>query len=162
MKRALLLALVLCSACAHGNTLFRRKSAVAAEARADSLYWSAVANLDPVNKSGTLDAAIANLDAYLASPVKLKHANEAAVMRTLARNSQQLARLEAALQQTRASAATDTMRTKAENKPRAEPDSNRRDEEMVKEIQRLKDELAKANEELERIKKRLAAPPTKP
>ena len=32
------------------------------------------------------------------------------------------------------------------------------DDEAVKEIQRLKDELAKANEELDRIKKRLAAP----
>jgi len=34
----------------------------------------------------------------------------------------------------------------------------RSDDEAVKEIQRLKDELAKANEELDRIKKRLAAP----
>jgi hypothetical protein len=158
VKRALLLALVLCSACAHGNTLFRRKSDVTAEARADSLYWSAVANLDPANKSGTLDAALSNLDAYLASPCNLKHRNEAAVLRSLTRNSQQLARLEAALQQTRAAAAVDTAKARGENKP--EPRA--RDEEMVKEIQRLKDELAKANEELERIKKRLAAPPSKP
>ena len=165
MRHALLVALLLSGACAHGNTLFRRKSDVTAEVRADSLYWSAVTNLDPMNKSGTLDAAIASLDAYLASPGKLKHAHEAGVLRTLARNSQQLARLEAALQQTRLSAAGDTKTdSKAETKPRADPDSKAagRDEEMVKEIQRLKEELAKANEELDRIKKRLAAPPTKP
>jgi hypothetical protein len=46
----------------------------------------------------------------------------------------------------------------ADSKQKAEPDGKARDEEMVKEIQRLKDELAKANDELERIKKRLATP----
>ena len=54
-----------------------------------------------------------------------------------------------------------TLQTKvaaAEAKPRGEPDVKARDEDMVKEIQRLKDELAKANDELERIKKRLASP----
>src|SRR6185295_4530538 len=146
MKRALLLGLLVCSGCIHGNTLFRRKSAVTAETRADSLYWSAVANLDPNNKNGTLEGALANLETYLASPVKLRHANEATVLRSLVRNSQQLARMEAALQQARASA---TEPKTDPDKPRAES-SPKRDEEMVKEIQRLKDELAKANEELER------------
>jgi capsule polysaccharide export protein KpsE/RkpR len=121
---------------------------------ADSLYWQAVENLDVSNKSGTLDTAIAKLDAYLASPGKLPHAKEAQVLRSLARNAQQLARVEATLQQARANA--------AENRPRETSDSKARDDESLKEIQRLKDELAAANAELERIKKRLAAPPTKP
>ena len=158
MRAALLVGVLALTGCAHGG-LFRSRSAVAAEARADSLYWSAVANLDPSNRSGTLDDAIANLEAYLAAPVTLKHATEAKTLRVLARNSQQLARLEAMLQ-TRAAAAPPADAAKPEPRPRPEPD-RARDEEMVKEIQRLKDELAKANDELDRIKKRLAAQ-TKP
>jgi hypothetical protein len=149
MKRALVAALLFGTGCLHGTTLIQRKPDSSPEAVADSLYWSAVRNLNPTNKNGTLDAGIANLDAYLASPAKLKHAAEAAVLRSLARNAQQLARVEATLQQRIALADT---------RQKAEPDSKTRDEEMVKEIQHLKDELAKANEELERIKKRLATP----
>jgi len=166
MKRGglILLALAFVSACAP-TSLFRRKSTVQAEARADSLYWSAVANLDPRTRSGTLDAAIANLDAYLASPYGKKHESEATALRAMARNSIQLARLEAALTQARASAPSvavaDTPSAKPEPKQRADSDSKGRDQELVKEVQRLKDELAKANDELERIKKRLAAQ-TKP
>jgi hypothetical protein len=148
MKHALVAALVLCTSCLHGTPLVQRKHDSSPEAVADSLYWSAVRNLDPTNKNGTLDAAIANLDAYLVSPAKQKHAAEAAVLRSLARNAQQLARVEATLQQ----------RAAVDNKQKSEPDNKARDEEMVKEIQRLKDELAKANDELERIKKRLVAP----
>jgi len=152
MRRVLLVALVLSGACAHGTSIIKRKAS-ADEVRADSLYWSAISNLDPANKNGTLDAGIANLDAYLASPGNLKHAAEAQTLRSLARNSQQLARVEAALQQAKASAAPAGA---SDSKP--QPDSKGRDEEMVKEVQRLKEELAKANEELERIKKRLATP----
>ena len=148
MKRAFVAVLLLSTGCLHGRALIQRKQDPL-EARADSLYWSAVSNLDPANKNGTLDAAVANLDAYLAMPGTLKHVEEAAVLRSLARNAQQLARIEATLQ-TRVAA--------AEAKPRGEPDAKARDEDMVKEIQRLKDELAKANDELDRIKKRLASP----
>jgi septin family protein len=152
MKLALVVALALLGACAHGPLRLRQNLDPNCEASADSLYWRAVYNLDPSNKGGTLDSAIAFLDAYLAPPGK-PHAKEAAVLRSLARNSQQLARLDAALQQARANA----------DRPRErESDSKARDEESIKEIQRLKDELAKATAELERIKKRLAEPPSKP
>lgn len=147
MTRALLAGLALLGACAHGPLALRSREPSKSEIAADSLYWRAVRHLDPSNRNGTLDSAIVYLDAYLACKEKLSHATEASVLRSLARNAQQLARLEAALQQARAS---------ADNRPR-ESDKGR-DEEYVKEIQRLKDELAKANEELERIKKRLAAP----
>jgi hypothetical protein len=148
MTRALVAALALLGACAHGPLALRSREPSKSEAAADSLYWRAVRHLDPSNRNGTLDSAVVYLDAYLACKDKLSHSTEAAVLRSLARNAQQLARLEAALQQARAN---------ADNRPR-ESDSKGRDEEYVKEIQRLKDELAKANEELERIKKRLAAP----
>jgi hypothetical protein len=146
-----LVGLALLTGCAHGTPLFGRSSACPAPSTTDSLYLSAVRNLDPSNRNGTLDAAIANLDAYLSSTVPLKHAAEANALRSLARNSQQLARMEAALQQARASAAD-----KADKADK--PESRGRDDDALKEIQRLKDELAKANAELERIKKRLASP----
>jgi dynactin complex subunit len=153
MKR-LFYALPLCiTACVHGSTLFRPRSTVRAEARADSIYWSAVRQLDATNKKVQLDSALASLDSYIAYPVKLKHREEAEVLRRLARSAQQLAHVEAALQEARA----DTSKH-AERPERGESESKGRDEEMVKEIQRLKDELAKANAELDRIKKRLATP----
>lgn len=124
----------------------------------EALYWSAVTNLDPSNRAGTLEGGLANLEAYLASPGKLKHASEANALRNLARSAQQLSRVEAALQQARARADAASASTVEARTREPESRGGGRDEEMVKEIQRLKEELAKANEELERIKKRLAAP----
>jgi hypothetical protein len=144
MRYIVLAALALIGACRTPH-LFRSAEPAS---EPDSLYWRGVQNLDPSNRSGTLDAGIAALDAYLATPGRLKHASEATALRSLARSAQQLAKLEAALQ---------TKVAAADTKQRAEPEV-RRDEDAVKEIQRLKEELAKANEELERIKKRLAAP----
>lgn len=117
-------------------------------ARSDSLYWKAVLHLDASNKSGTTDSALKYLDAYLARDTTQAHRLEALVLRRLARDAMQLARVEAALQHAKTS---EPARASAEPAPK-------RDEEAVKEIQRLKEELAKANEELERIRKRLAAP----
>lgn len=112
---------------------------------ADSLYVSALSSLDLSNRSSSLDDGIAKLEAYLASGAKLKHAAEAKILRRLGRDALQLGRVEAALQQSRVNV-TDAK------------DAKTRDDEAVKEIQRLKDELAKANAELDRIKKRLVTP----
>lgn len=117
-------------------------------APSDSLYWKALLHLDALNQKGSTDSAIKYLDGYLARDTTQKHRLEALVLRRLARDAMQLARVEAALQQ-----AKSTEPAKSGDAP-----APRRDEEMVKEIQRLKDELAKANAELERIKKRLATP----
>ena len=117
-------------------------------ARSDSLYWKAVLHLDAGNKNGTTDSALKYLDAYLARDTTQRHRLEAMILRRLARDAMQLARVEAALQQVKT---TETARAPSESAPK-------RDEEALKEIQRLKDELAKANEELERIRKRLASP----
>lgn len=139
----LIAAATLLSACQ--SVPFRRGAPEPAPS--DTLYWKAVLHLDVQNRKGSTDSAIKYLDAYLARDTTQRHRLEALVLRRLARDAMQLARVEAALQQAKA---TEPARA---NEPMA-----RRDEEMVKEIQRLKDELAKANEELERIKKRLAAP----
>ncbi|MEX2153481.1 MAG: hypothetical protein WD825_09090 [Gemmatimonadaceae bacterium] len=145
MKVPLLTAVMLLGACAHGPTLFR--SSPTPEPGADS-YQRALAHVDPSNKQGTLDSALKYFDLYLSSPGPLGHRAEAEAMRRLVRDAQQLARVEAALHQARTS----------ENKPREQAQPKGRDEESLKEIQRLKEELAKANEELERIRKRLATP----
>jgi hypothetical protein len=128
-------------------SMFRRGDP--APAASDSLYWKALLHLDAQNRKGSTDSAIKYLDAYLARDTTQKHRLEALVLRRLARDAMQLARVEAALQVARSAEPARA----ADSAP-----APRRDEEMVKEIQRLKEELAKANEELERIKKRLAAP----
>lgn len=148
MTRLLLAGLALLGACAHGPPLPRHDARQ--DAPIDSLYQKALAHLIPANKHGSLDSAVKYLELYLVSAKAQAHRAEGEAMRKLAQDAQQLAKLEGALQQGRAS---------TENKPREirEHDA-KRDEEAVKEIQRLKEELAKANEELERIRKRLAAP----
>ena len=139
--------LVLTVACSHVPRLLRRSEP---SVGLDSLYWKAVGQLEGANKQAALDSALFNLDAYLGSGTEQAHRQEAIVLRQLARDSKQLARVEVALQQAR----SDTTHAR----PHSDGEVKRRDEEAVKEIQRLKDELAKANEELERIRKRLAAP----
>lgn len=114
----------------------------------DSLYWRAVLHLDASNRNGSTDSALKHLDAYLAGDTTQRHRLEALVLRRLARDAMQLARVEAALQQARSTEGA---------RPSGEP-APKRDEDAIKEIQRLREELAKATEELERIKKRLAAP----
>ena len=136
------------AACSQPLRIFRRP---APEAGSDSSYWRAVAHLDAANRQGSLDSAIAYLDAYLGN-LEAPRRREALVLRQLARDAKQLARVELALQQARSDSAQAPARANSDAEPR------RRDDEALKEIQRLKEELAKANEELERIRKRLANP----
>jgi hypothetical protein len=117
----------------------------------ESLYWRALAALDTSSKSRSLETAIALLDGYLASAQRTEHRAEALVLRQLTRDAQELAKVQVALDQTKTAPAS------AAAPQRAESDEKGRDE-ALREIQRLKDELAKANAELERIRKRLANP----
>jgi hypothetical protein len=154
MRATTLAVAVFVTACASGQSLLGRGPR---DARAEALYWNAISHLDAANKQGSLDSALTYLDSYLVSGRKQTHRREALVLQQLARQSQQLSRVQAALQHSRAEPRADS--TAAVAPPaRTDTDTRRRDEETVKEIQRLKDELAKANEELERIRKRLAAP----
>ena len=148
MKRVVLLGLAATlAACSSGIRIFRRP---APEVGADSLYWKAVAQLDPAKTKPLLDSAQSYLDRYLVAP-RQAHRREALVLRQLVQDARQLARVELALQQARSDTAQ-----RAHSNNEAEP--RRRDDEALKEIQRLKEELAKANEELDRIRKRLANP----
>lgn len=97
-------------------------------------YWRAVYKLDPANRNANTRDAIAGLDGYLAS-TNVDHRGEAATLRHLAT---QLVSLDRALAQ----------------KPDEVVVAKPRDEE----VQKLRDELQATKDELERIKRRLAAP----
>jgi hypothetical protein len=100
-------------------------------------YWRAVLKLDPGNPAASHEA-LQLLDAYLADTSFRAHRTEATTFR----------RLQAALEQRTAALAAQV----AAPPPRA--DDKARDDEN----QRLRDELAKANAELTRIKRRLIRP----
>ena len=142
----LVLATIAIAACSHPPKFLRRSPGE--PAASDSLYWKALTHLDAANQRGSTDSALKFLDVYLAGGTQQAHRLEALTLRRLARDAMQLARVEAALQAKSAEPARTS----------GEAPAPRRDEEAVKEIQRLKEELAKANEELERIRKRLATP----
>ena len=148
-SRLLLVLLLASTACARGSTFFRRPKPTTA----DSVYSIALAFLDTTRRAPALDSAAKYLDLYLAMPRSEDKRAEASVMRRLVRDAQQLAKVEVALNQARA---TPTETRPSDTRPSTE--AKPRDDEALKEIQRLKDELAKANEELERIRKRLANP----
>ena len=112
----------------------------------DSLYWRAIAHLDAANTNGSTDSAVHYLNLYLGNGAVQKHRVEGTVLRQLARDALLLGRVQAALLQQK----PDTVKVPVTRAVR--------DEEALREIQRLKDELAKANEELERIRKRLSNP----
>ena len=108
---------------------------------ADATYWRALYRLDPANVNAAPREAVVLLDGYLSS-----------TMGTHRVEAQALRRIAAAID-ARATAAP----AMAITPPKTEvpkPEDKAKDEEM----QRLKDELAKANAELERIKRRLAQP----
>ena len=115
----------------------------------ESAYWRGVLALEPANQDGSPQLAVAFFEAYGKSPGGLPHRLEADVLRHVAQKLESLSV---------ATVATTT--PSGTTAPLASPtpaDLKAKDAE----IQRLKDELAKANDELDRIKKRLTAP-TKP
>jgi hypothetical protein len=114
----------------------------------EQLYARGLSQLDPENTGGSVDSAAGLLDAYLAYDGYVMRELEARALRKLIDDARQLAKVEVALRR----AASDTASRSAS------PDAPSRDSAALREIERLKDELAKANAELERIRKRLAAP----
>jgi hypothetical protein len=143
VRRLILFAVLVAAACRPGA--FRRSPPDPLTSE-DSLYWRAVSHLDAANTNGSIDSALHYLNGYLANGTVQAHRVEAMVFRQLARDAQLLGRVQAALREQK----TDTVRIRTE--------ARTRDEDSLREIQRLKDQLARANEELERIRKRLANP----
>lgn len=129
----------------------------------ESAYWRAVYRLDPSNRDLSIESAIASLDGYLSDTRPHQHTVEARTLRRIAGELDRLNRLagNALAQQIKdVNAAPAT--TVGANEPRSDTAKPAPDTAAQDEIKRLKDELAKANAELERIRRRLAQPPTKP
>ena len=109
----------------------------------EAIFWRGLFKVDPSNKNGSLSAGISTFDAYLASDSASWHRSVAVVLRRTAALAQSLKI--ATTPQTPATTVT----------PPTDKDAMKsRDEEIAS----LRDQLAKANAELERIKKRLANP----
>ncbi len=125
------------------------------EAR-ESAFWRAAYMVDPGNTQGSLEAGIAALDAYLATEPEGWYRNEAAILKRTAVAAQGLV----------AGASTGWVPppvvTVLESRDSApELPRRSRDEEIAElrnQLAKTKAELAEANAELERIKKRLANP----
>jgi hypothetical protein len=135
----------------------------------ETTYWRGLFKMDPANHSASLNAAIASLDAYIADTTYREHVIEAISLRRVAGELQSLNGIAiAALAQAKdakASAASATAAADAKDAATKDAAAKVTDVTLTTtsadEIKRLKDELAKANAELERIRKRLSQP-TKP
>ena len=114
----------------------------------ETAYWRALFMLDPANETASRRDAVAMLDSYLNAPIAVMHRGSATTLRRIAAALDRPAPVAAANPPSAAPA------------PRAEPkaDTKAEDKSRDEEVQRLKEELAKANAELERIKKRVAQP----
>lgn len=117
----------------------------------ETAYWRALYKVDPGNPNASLTGGLALLDGYLADPRPREHVDEATIVRRLAAQLESLNRVAAtaALQARDAAASAHADVAHASDPP---PDA---------EIKRLRDELAKANAELDRIRRRLAQPPVR-
>ncbi len=102
----------------------------------ETLFWRALFRLDPANPASSASDAAADLTAYLARPGRHQHLVEARALRRAALLADSLG-------------GSTTRRAVAGAAPTADKDT---------EIARLKEELKKATEELERIKRRLSTP----
>ncbi|MEO6877692.1 MAG: hypothetical protein ABI205_04365, partial [Gemmatimonadaceae bacterium] len=123
----------------------------------ETTYYRALFQMDPSNPHVSLTAAMASLDGYLAERRPREHAVEAASLRRVAAQVDGLNHA-AASALAQAKDASNTAKDAKDTKAAADAPSPASDAE----IKRLKDELAKANAELDRIRKRLGQPPPKP
>jgi outer membrane protein assembly factor BamD (BamD/ComL family) len=125
----------------------------------EAVYWRALFRMDPSNHAESMPAAMAALDAYLADHRPRPHVAEATTLRRLAGQIDGLNRLAAAtVAEPKEGAAAPVPKTAAGDL-RTETAKSADVQANEAEIRRLKDELAKANAELDRIKRRLAQPP---
>ena len=123
----------------HALMEFEQRNASTAEAL-DAEFYRALYKLDPANPGSAPRDAAGLLETFLASPIVSAHRADAIVLRRVA----------GALDVKLIPVASGV--TPAPATPKA--DDRTKDEELV----RLKEELAKANAELDRIKRRLATP----
>ncbi|MEO7084016.1 MAG: hypothetical protein ABI442_17580 [Gemmatimonadaceae bacterium] len=123
----------------------------------ETAYWRAMLRMDPANQHPSLAAAMALLDGYLADVRPHEHAAEAATLRRLAAQLDVLNRVTASMTVAARGAVDPGGQGKAPASVLVPSGTDQTANDA--EIKRLKDELAKVNAELDRIKKRLATPP---
>ena len=123
----------------------------------ETAYWRAMLKMDPANPHPSLVSAMALLDGYLSDVRPHEHAVEAATLRRLAAQLDVLNRLTANM----AVASRGAVDPLSQGKTPGSASSTAAVDQAANdaELKRLKDELAKANAELDRIRKRLATPP---
>jgi len=124
----------------------------------ETRYWRALFDLDPANTTASTTTALSLLDAYLADGRARAHVDEAKSLRRVANAIDSLHRLTAtvvnqAQENSGAPAGANARQTESKGEVAGAAKAVETD---ADEIKRLKDELAKANDELDRIKKRLA------
>ncbi|MDB4880017.1 MAG: hypothetical protein JWL60_1463 [Gemmatimonadetes bacterium] len=112
----------------------------------EALFYRALYRLDAANPAASPQEAIGLLDSYLAMRVLTPHRPDAIALRRIA------AALEAKPAVVTVTVPRDATATSPSPAPR--PDTGAKDEEIA----RLREELSKANAELERIRRRLATP----
>jgi hypothetical protein len=112
----------------------------------ETAYWRALIRLDPQYGSAGAADALPLLDRYLAGSGKREHREEASA---LMRVADLINRLNTQLTAT-------TARANMTGSAAPPPQANLSAAEAESEVRKLKEGLAKANDELERIKKRLA------
>ena len=117
---------------------FVRDHAASPEA-SEARYWRAFYLLDPANPKASPRTAAGLLEQYLAEQASPPHATEAATLR-------------------RAALTLDSLGTMVASADSARAGVSAREKAALDEAQKLKDELARTQAELERIKKRLASP----
>ena len=105
----------------------------------ETAFWRAVFKLDPTNQTATRRDALALLDSYLDGNTVVAHRGAALALRRVATPERPVAVAPA-----------------PEAAPGAAPAAT--PAASAEEVQRLRDELAKAKAELERIRKRLSQP----
>ena len=131
----------------------------------ETAFWRGLFKMDPANPNATLATAISLLDTYLEDSRDSDHVAEARTMRRAAAKLEGLTRVaENAVSEAReaSNTAANAKAQAANANARAEAAKTEATPSTDAEVKRLKDELAKANAELERIRKRLTQPPQKP
>jgi hypothetical protein len=127
----------------------------------ETAYWRALFELDPANHAASFRSAMASLDAYLSDRHPHEHGAEATTLRRIAGHMEELNKLAATAlaeaHDTTTAAKPSAADARLDTKPAVAGDVAPTPADV--EIKRLKDELARANAELERIRRRLAQPP---
>jgi hypothetical protein len=140
---------------------FAARNAGSYEAR-EAAYWRALFQVDPANTQASAADALRSLNQYFADGSTADGYDEATVLRrvvqltdSLERSLEQARRLIAEAQEAAAEPrpAAAAPAAAAEGRPTRDDRANRN---LVEQVRRLRDELAKSNQELERVRRRLS------